>query len=224
MLGWLLAVAGCAPGALGMGTSQRASPSSVNLPPWTQLNGTALRASGPRSVEILVDEPAHFRAVSGPLDHPFDPYPIELSLKDAAPRVGKTLAKALSKRFELAIHGIRMSDDTPLPVPSDLSLYVGTMDWAIDCTGGQEPAGEGDRSVACEVIYRVAARLEDNRNNHIVAAGNCQTAVTRKLMSPDQDGSTKGNVSRIQGALVDAVDDCVDKLRHDPFGIYGAAQ
>jgi len=58
MLGCVLALGGCVWGGVGAGVGRGPSPGSVGLPAWTRLNGTALRRSGPQSIEILVDEPA----------------------------------------------------------------------------------------------------------------------------------------------------------------------
>jgi hypothetical protein len=124
MLGFVLALGGCVWGGVGAGVGHGPSPGSVGLPAWTRLNGTALRRSGPQSIEILVDEPAHFRAVADFSHRPHDAYQFELSLKDPSPRLGKTLAKTLAKRFALSIRGIRASDDTTASWGADLSLFV----------------------------------------------------------------------------------------------------
>ena len=73
------------------------------------------------------------------------------------------------------------------------------------------------------LVYRAAVRLEDNRSKGLIAAGNCETAVSRQFLDPDEDADDKTNVPRVQVALSEAIDDCADKLRHDPLGIYGSA-
>ena len=223
MVGCVLALGSCVSGAIAAGAGSQPPPSSVALPAWTQLNGAALRRTGPQSIEILVEKPSHFRAVNDPLHRAYHAYHFEISLKDPSPGLGKTLARALSKRFGLAVRGMRASDDPGYSGATDLSLSVGTIDWAIDCSGYRKPDSYSEEAPTCAVVYRAAVRLEDNRSKGLIAAGNCETAVSRQFLDPDEDADDKTNVPRVQVALSEAVDDCADKLRHDPLGIYGSA-
>jgi hypothetical protein len=224
MLGCVLALGGCVSGVIAAGMNSHPPPGSVGLPAWTQLNATALRRSGPQTIDILVDEPAHFRAVDDVLHGAHDAYHFELSLKDPSPRLGQTLAKALSKRFGLAIRGIRPSDDATSSTGADLSLFVGTIDWAIDCSGYRTADSYSEEAPTCAVVYRAAVRLEDNRRKAVIAAGNCETSSPRQFLAPDEDPGDRANVPRVQAGLSEGVDDCADKLRHDPLGIYGSEQ
>jgi len=211
LLGCLFAIGSCVAVANSMSMSGRASPSSVDLPPWRRLNGAALRSTEPQSIEILVEEPSRFRTAVGMLDHPYDADAFERALKDPAPSVGKILAKAFSKKFDLAVRGIRASDDQPSSSPSDLSLYVRTVDWAVDCPP------------TCAIVYRVAVRIEDNRSKAVIAAGNCEAAPAHQLLEADQDPGARTNLPRVRMGLSEALDECTDKLRHDPLGLYGTA-
>lgn len=214
----LLSAAGClnagfmAGAAMGSADEHPIIAGSGSLPPWTRLNGPALRTTGPRSIEIVIDKPPHFQS-----DHDMlgaRSYPFEVTLKDPAPRLGRSLGGAISKRLGLAVSGIRPSEDKS-SLPSDLSLTVGTFDWSVDCTA------EGGST--CAVMYRGTVRLVDNRPNKLVAAGICQVTLATQLLDHSIDPDAKVNAPRVQEALNQAVDDCADQLRHDPLGIYGSS-
>ena len=194
--------------------------SSSSVPGWTPLNGPALRVSRPHTLGVVVEDPSDFHVVTqrsvASAKAAGDYGGV---LREPSPRVAKKLAAILTKKYHLELLGIRTAYDAASLSPSDLTLDVATIDWAIACP--QEADAYSKDPPVCQIIYRVRVKLTDSRDGQILAVGDCQSVPTQPLLVSAEDPGMKINTPHVEAALRDAADNCVDRLRRELFGIYG---
>ena len=139
-------------------------------------------------------------------------------LTEPSPRVAKKLAAILARKYRLELRGIRAADDEA--VSSDLDAGRGHHRLGDRLHDGQARSGFETARV-CQIIYRTRVKLTDDRYHRILAAGDCQSVAGRPLLVPSEDPGMKLNTPQVESGLNEAADDCVDRLRHELFGIYG---
>lgn len=174
-------------------------------PGWTPLNGPALRLSNPRAIGVEARSSAIFRTPTGPrigglIAMAQNSGIMKEAVEDPAEQVGDVLAELLAKRYRLEVS----RQGRP-----DLTLSIRTSDWGIECRGG------------CYVVYRASLELRDNRNGHLLAAGDCENAATDPIIAESTGAGYHVDVTRVVGAMEQAAEDCVDFYRTKLFGIYG---
>jgi hypothetical protein len=219
--------------ALVASTLAMASCASTNLQP---LNGTALRATHPRTIVTTRLAPPDFVPGGGGAgavvafgligviaEASIHAQGVALvardGIEDPATSIRSELAGVLARKYGLQevsgenipAKGIRQTQLAVAMQDADLVLDVRTTDWGLKRSG---------RAGGYDVTYAGRMKLVDSRTGTVIAQGPCQSPPVDPELAPSYETILANGGTVLKAMLASAAESCVDEFRSRIIGVY----